>query len=27
MTVRPASEGKFEFSVPVVIVGAGSCGL
>lgn len=27
MTVRPASEGTFEFSVPVVIIGAGSCGL
>ena len=27
MAVRPASEGKFEFDVPVVVVGAGSCGL
>ena len=27
MTVRPASEGTFEFKVPVVIIGAGSCGL
>jgi fumarate reductase flavoprotein subunit len=27
MTVRPAAEGKFEFRVPLVIVGAGSCGL
>lgn len=27
MTVRPAPKSNFEFSVPLVIVGAGSCGL
>ncbi|WP_210495497.1 FAD-dependent oxidoreductase [Microvirga antarctica] len=27
MTVRPAHEATFEYRVPIVIVGAGSCGL
>ncbi len=27
MAVRPASEASFEFSVPVVVIGAGACGL
>lgn len=27
MTVKKASEARFEFSVPLVIVGAGACGL
>lgn len=27
MTVRPATEAAFEYSVPVVVIGAGACGL
>lgn len=27
MAVKPAEQAKFEFSVPVVVIGAGACGL
>lgn len=27
MAVRPADEAKFEFSVPILVIGAGACGL
>jgi fumarate reductase flavoprotein subunit len=27
MAVRPASEARFEYSVPVLLIGAGACGL
>ncbi|MGA0593947.1 FAD-dependent oxidoreductase [Enterovirga sp. CN4-39] len=27
MAIRPASEASFEYSVPIVVIGAGACGL
>lgn len=27
MAIRPASEARYQFSVPVVVIGAGACGL
>ncbi|NNM71585.1 FAD-dependent oxidoreductase [Enterovirga aerilata] len=27
MAIRPAAEARFEFSVPVLVIGAGACGL